>query len=97
MNTPSQMGMVERAVGIVKEGMKRILPIDRTMSDEQAMRYACVAKNNMHMLNSNITPAMDMFGKSNLLGPFEPGVIRQESQLNTGELRQQRHIITMGG
>ena len=79
-NTPSQMGLEERAVGIAKEGARRVLPTDRTLSDEQALRYACAEKNNMPMLNSNIAPAMAMFGKSNMPGPFEPGSIRQETR-----------------
>ena len=55
--TPSQMGMLERHVALLKVAIECLQGHDRTMAFEEVVRAGCLARNNSILLGCGMTPA----------------------------------------
>ena len=95
VNTPAQMGMVERSVAIIKMGMRRIKPPAPNMPVETSTRHACVARNNMPLLGPNLTPSLLMFGKSNLFEAVGCGAVVPRILLTDNQAQHQDHMLRL--
>ena len=87
------MGMVERSVALAKLGLDRIISHSGGMNMEMAVRRSCIARNNLPLLSSNLTPSFLMFGKASVFDVIEDAVIAPIPTLNGRGDMQQRHLI----
>ena len=89
-NTPYQMGALGRHVGLTKEAIDRVKSLDQSLTNQEAVRLACLVRNNSLILGSGVTPAQVVFGKCDYLGGLDQGRIQPLEHLNSEEARMQK-------
>ena len=92
-DTPSQMGALERHVGLLKTAIDCLQGHDRKMEFEEVVRAACLARNNSMLLGCGKTPAQICFGKNDYFNAIENGGVQSLEDLNSEEARWQRHVL----
>ena len=56
-NTAYQMGVIERHVGLLKDGVRKIQSVQRNALFGDVVRSACLARNNTSLMGYGLTPS----------------------------------------
>ena len=93
--TPSQMGLVERSVGVIKFGLDRIPMASPELTIEEAVRMSCLSRNQCPIMSTGFSPSALAFGRSDLFDVVENGLAKPQSLMSIHEWEIQQHMLLL--
>ena len=91
----SQMGALERHVGLVKLGISRISSVSPELGFGRVVTDACIFRNHSILLGNGFTPVKLVYGRGDFFSSLEFGGLHTGRNSPDAEIVRQRHMLGM--